>query len=163
MTPGESAASPAMAAPERAWAPPAPSFLRFLRDELTGLSQARRSRMLRMTALVVVVTIVSMALRVPEVAISAYMIFFFSRSEALTTVRTGVGGIVGLTLTIAFTFLLFLLTLAEPALRVPAMACVTFAGMYVMRSSPAGPLGLLIGFLGAYALSLADSGLPPRR
>src|SRR5919198_270789 len=120
MTSGESAASPAMAARERDWAPPAPSLLGFLRDELTELSPARRSRMLRMTALVVVVTIVSMALRVPEVAISTYMIFFFSRSDVLTTVRTGVGGIVGVTLTLAFTFVLFLLTLAEPALRVPA-------------------------------------------
>jgi multidrug resistance protein MdtO len=161
MTHGEYTASQAMGARERAWAPPAPPSLRFLRDELTRISPARRSRMVRMTTLVVVVTIVSMALRVPEVAISTYMIFFFSRSDVLTTVRTGVGGIVGLTLTIAFTFVLLLLTLAEPALRLPAMACVTFAGMYVMRSSPAGPLGMLIGFFGAYALSLADSGLPP--
>jgi multidrug resistance protein MdtO len=161
MTVDESTASPAMAARERVWAPPAPSVLRFLQDELTGLSPARRSRMLRMTALVVVVTIVSMALRVPEVAISAYMIFFFSRSDALTTVRAGVGAIVGVTLAIALLFVFYLTTFAEPALRVPAMACITFAGMYVVRASPAGPLGLLIGLVVAYALTFADPGTPP--
>jgi hypothetical protein len=58
MTLDESAARPAMAPRERVWAPPAPSFLRLRRDELTGLSPARRFRMLRMTAVVVVVAIV---------------------------------------------------------------------------------------------------------
>jgi multidrug resistance protein MdtO len=161
MTVGESTASPAMAARERGWYPPAPSFLRFLRDELTGLSPARRSRMLRMTALVVVVTIVSMALRVPDVALSAYMIFFVSKADVVTTVRTALGGIVGATLAIALTFVFYLTTLSEPALRLPAMACIIFAGMYVVRSSPAGPLGMLIAVVTGYALTFPDRGASP--
>jgi multidrug resistance protein MdtO len=160
MTSGESAASPAMATRDRAWAPP-PSFLRLLRDELTGLSPARRSRMFRMTALVMIVTIVSMALRVPEVALSTYMIFFFSRPDAAATVRTAVGGVVGVTLAIALIFVFYLTTFDEPALRVPVMASIIFAGMYVMRSSPAGPLGLVIAIVTGYALTFPDRGAPP--
>src|SRR3954454_23106675 len=65
------------------------------RDELT-VTPDRWSRMLRMTVLVVVVVVLSNALRVPQLGISAYMIFFFQKSDMPTTVRTGILGIVGL-------------------------------------------------------------------
>ena len=155
------AATLARAASERAWVPPAPSLLQFLRDQLAGLSPARWSRMLRITVLVVVVTIVSMALRVPDAALSAYMILFFSRPDQAATVRSGLGGIVTVTLALSVTFICLLLTLSQPALRVLAMACLTFAGMYVLQASPAGPLGMLIAFVTSYVLTLSDPGTPP--
>src|SRR3954467_14480309 len=68
-----------------------------LRDELT-VTPDRWSRMLRMTALVAVVVVLSNVLRVPQLALSAYMIFFFQKSDVVTTVRTGIAAIVGLTL-----------------------------------------------------------------
>ncbi len=42
-----------------------------------------------MTALVALVVVMSMALRVPEVGLSAYMIFFVAAGDAPTTVRVG--------------------------------------------------------------------------
>jgi multidrug resistance protein MdtO len=133
---------------------------RFLRDELT-VSPSRWSRMVRMTAVVTIVTIVSMALRVPEVAVSAFLIFLASASDVKTTVRVGVGATIAVTIAVVLTLVFYSLTLAEPALRVPAMAGVVFAGMYLMRLSAAGPLVWIIGFVTAYALTFGDRGIPP--
>ena len=126
---------------------------RFLRDELT-VSPSRWSRMVRMTAVVTIVTIVSMALRVPDVALSAFLIFMASASDVKTTVRVGVGATIAVTIAVALTLVFYSLTLAEPALRVPAMACVVFAGLSLMRLSAAGPLVWIIGFVSAYALTV---------
>src|SRR5437899_7963283 len=115
-----------------------------LRDELT-LSPARAFRMVRMTVLVALIVVISMAVRVPEVAISAYMIFFLAQRDVATTVLTAVGGLLGVTVAIALCFVCFLLTIAEPAARLPLMIALAFTGMYLMRSTPVGALALLLG------------------
>jgi multidrug resistance protein MdtO len=160
MTSDEMSASAPLARREREWTP-ARSWLLLLHDELSDISPVRWSRMLRVTALVALVTIISMALRVPEAAISAYMIFFVSKPDVAATVRVGLGGILAVTVAVALTLICYLLALSEPALRLPVMACLTFAGMYAMRSSPVGVLGFLIGFVTAYALTLVDRGYGP--
>jgi multidrug resistance protein MdtO len=129
-----------------------------LRDELS-LSPLRLSRMLKMTALVALVVVISMALRVPEVALSAYMIFFALQADAPTTVRTAIALSVGLTVALSLCFLFFSLTVAEPVLRLPLMALLLFGGMYLMsslRGSPLAALGLILGFITSYALTYAD-------
>jgi len=130
-------------------------FWQFLRDELT-LGPGRWQRMVRITALVSIVTIVSNALRVPELAISAFIIFFVSGTDVAGTLRTAIGGVVGLTIGIALTLFLFMLTAAEPALRLSLMAAGIFAFFYLMKVSRLGPLAFLIGFLSAYVLTLID-------
>jgi multidrug resistance protein MdtO len=136
--------------------------IRLVRDEL-ALTPDRWARMLRMTALVTVVVIVSNALRVPNLALSAYMIFFFSKSDVVATVRTGIAGVVGLTLVLTLAFVVYSVTLGEPALRLLAMGCAIFGGFYLLRSSPVGPLGLLIGLAISYALALVDSNASPEK
>src|SRR5438132_1655975 len=139
------------------------AVIRLLRDELM-LTPDRWARMLRMTALVTVVVIVSNALRVPNLALSAYMIFFFSKSDVVATVRTGIAGVVGLTLVLTLAFVVYSVTFGEPALRLLAMGCAIFAGFYLVRSSPPlGPLGLLIGLAIGYALALVDSDASPEK
>jgi multidrug resistance protein MdtO len=54
-------------------------------------------------------------------------------------------------------------TFGEPALRLLAMGCAIFAGFYLLRSSPVGPLGLLIGLAISYALALVDSNASPEK
>src|SRR5256714_1585752 len=137
------------------------AVMRLLRDELT-LTPDRWARMLRMTALVTIVVVVSNALRVPNLALSAYMIFFFSKSDVVATVRTGIAGVVGLTLVLMLAFVLYSVTFGEPALRLLAMGGAIFAGFYLVRSSPPlGPLGLLFGLAFGYSLALVDSVASP--
>src|SRR5499433_182223 len=151
----ENATSVLMTASLPSWAAPRSNFWRFLRDEL-ALSPPRTFQMFRMTALVMLVVIVSMALRVPSAALSAYMIFFVSKADVATTARVGIGGLVGVTIAILLSLVFYSLAFAEPALRLPLMACAMFAGMYFLRASPQGVLGLLIGFLTTYALTFID-------
>jgi multidrug resistance protein MdtO len=134
----------------------------FLRDELT-VSPARWSMMVRITVLVAIVTIVSNALRVPSLSVSAYLIIFGTGADVATTLRTGIGAVVAATIAVVLTFLVYLVTLNEPALRVPAMACLTFAGMYLMRTSKLGPLLFLIFFIATYSLTFPDRGASPEQ
>jgi len=136
--------------------------MQLLRDELT-LTPDRWARMLRITALVTIVVVVSNALRVPELALSAYMIFFFSKSDVVATIRTGIAAVVGLTVLLAVMFVIYSATFGEPALRLFAMGCAIFAGFYLVRSSPVGPLGLVLGLLTSYALALVDSDASPEK
>src|SRR3954468_10645812 len=136
--------------------------MRLVREELT-LTPDRWSRMLRMTALVTVVVIVSNALRVPQLALSAYMIFFFSKPDVVSTVRTGIAAVVGLTLVLTLAFVVYCATFGEPALRLLAMGCAIFVGFYLLRSSPVGPLGFLIGLVISYSLIEVDSGASPEK
>lgn len=126
-----------------------------LHDELT-LTPERTFRMLRMTALVTLVVTLSMALRVPDAAISAYMVFFVTKSDTATTVKVGVALVAGVTVALAMVFVFFSVTVADPALRLPLMALLIFGGMYFMRTSPVGALGLAIGFITAYSLTEVD-------
>jgi multidrug resistance protein MdtO len=133
-----------------------------LRDELT-LSPARAARILRMTVIVALVVVISMALRVPEVAVSAYMIFFFAQRDVATTLLTGVAAVIGLTVALVLCFVAFLATIDEPALRLPLMVVLAFGGMYLMRATAAGALGLVIGFIAYYALTYPDQVPSPER
>jgi multidrug resistance protein MdtO len=143
------------AAAEAAFAPPRWPFLRFLRDELT-LEPGRWERMVRITAIVSLVTVVSNALRVPELAISAFVIFSVSGADVATTVRTALGGIFAMTLAIVFALVLFTFTAAEPLLRLAVMACSIFVFFYFMKISRLGPVAFLVGFLSAYVMTLFD-------
>src|SRR6266404_1739570 len=111
------------------------------------LSPGRTARILRMTSLVALVVVISMALRVPEVAVSAYMIFFFAQRDVATTLLTGVAAVIGLTIALVLCFLCFLVTVDEPGLRLPLMVVLAFGGMYLMRATAAGALGLVLGFI----------------
>src|SRR5215467_6705173 len=82
---------------------------------------------------VVLCVIISMALQVPELALSAYMVFFISKeTKALTTI-TGLGGLIGLTIAVCATLELFKFTYGHPELRIPAMAIALFVGMWLSR------------------------------
>ena len=126
-----------------------------LRDELT-LSPERAARIVRMTVIVALVVVISMALRVPEAAVSAYMIFFFAQRDVALTVLGGVAAAIGLTVALMLTIVVFLVALDQPALRLPLMVLFAFGGMYLMRATPAGAIGLVVGFIIFYAFTFAD-------
>src|SRR5215468_8345994 len=129
--------------------------IELVRDALM-VSPPRLARMLRMTAIVALIVVISMAKRVPDAAVSAYMIFFIAQRDVATTVGVGLGGVLGITLAIALALLCFVLSIGEPALRVPLMVALAFGGMYLMRATPAGVLGLLLAFVPFYSLTFAD-------
>ena len=80
-------------------------WLGWLKRELAPTS-ARKIRTAIIVAGAVLCVIISMALQVPQLATSAYMVFFISKESKLLTTNTGVGGVIVLTIGIGATLLL---------------------------------------------------------
>jgi uncharacterized membrane protein YccC len=137
-----------------------PAFLPFaslewFKRELapTHLRQIRTAIMVGGTVLCV---IISMALQVPWLDVTAYIIFFMSKETKFLTTVTGVIGLIAVTIGVGVTLLLYTFTYGHPELRIPAMAIVLFFGMWLSRVFVIGPLGFLIGFVVSYSQSIAE-------
>jgi len=109
-----------------------------------------------MIAGAVLCVIISMTLQVPELATSAYMVFFVSKENKLLTTNIGVGGGIVLTIGIGATLLLYKFTYGHPELRIPGMAITLFLGMWLSRVLVLGGLGFLFGFIVAVSQSVGE-------
>jgi uncharacterized membrane protein YccC len=130
-------------------------WLSWLKRELAPTS-ARKIRTAIIVAGAVLCVIISMALQVPQLATSAYMVFFISKESKLLTTITGVGGVIVLTIGIGATLLLYKFTYGHPELRIPGMAIALFLGMWLSRVLVIGPLGFLLGFVVAVSQSVGE-------
>src|SRR5437868_11515461 len=116
---------------------------------------ARRTAI--MVAAAVLCVIISMTLQVPELSVTAYMPFFMSKESKFLTTLTGVIGLIGLTIGIGASLLLYKFTYGHPELRIPGMAIALFLGLYVLCIFVLGPLGFLIGFVVAGSQSVGEA------
>ena len=124
----------------------------------TGLREIRTAIMVGGTVLCVVI---SMALQVPEVTLSAYMVFFISQKTKHLTILIGLLGLIGATIGIGETLLLYKFTYGHPELRIPGMAMALFLGMWLSRVFVLGPVGFIIGFVASYGQSVAEQAPSP--
>src|SRR5258705_11113284 len=100
---------------------PAPfGWLDWLRRELAP-SHDRKVRTLILIGGTVLCVTISMTLQVPQLATSAYMVFFISKENKKVTALVGVVGLIGLTIGIAASLLLYKFTYGPPDLRIPSM------------------------------------------
>src|SRR5437762_8307472 len=130
-------------------------WLGWLKRELAPTS-TRNIRTAIIVAGAVLCVIISMALQVPQLATSAYMVFSISKENKLLTTITGVGGVIVLTIGVGATLLLYKFTYGHPELRIPGMAIALFFGMWLSRALTIGPLGFLLGFLVAVSQSVGE-------
>jgi hypothetical protein len=131
------------------------NWIGWLKSELAPTSP-REIRTAIIVAGAVLCVIISMALQVPQLATSAYMVFFISKERKLITTITGVGGVMVLTIGIGATLLLYKFTYGHPELRIPGMAIALFLGMWLSRALVMGPLGFLLGFIVAVSQSVGE-------
>jgi Fusaric acid resistance protein family len=127
----------------------------FKRQLASTPNRARRTAI--MVGAAVLCVIISMTLQVPELSVTAYMPFFVSQETKLKTTVVGVGGLIGLTIGIGITLLLYKFTYGYPELRIPGMAIALFLGMWLSRVFVIGPLGFLIGFIVAVSQSVGEA------
>ena len=127
----------------------------WLKGELAP-SRRREIRTAIIIGGVALCVIISMALQVPELDLTAYMIFFISQETKLKTTVVGVLGIIGVTIAIIGSLLLYKFTYGHPELRIPGMAIALFLGMWLSRALVIGPLGFIIGFVVAYSQSIGE-------
>src|SRR6516164_1995293 len=110
----------------------------------------------RIVVVVLAAVAISETFRIPDIALSAYLVLFLSGREAASTVRTALISGIAVVLAIFATIAVFMLSLSEPALRIPLMAVMTFGAMFLSRASPLGPVFFVAGFIIAYGLTLGD-------
>jgi uncharacterized membrane protein YccC len=130
-------------------------WIGWLKHELAP-TRTRKIRTAIIIAGAVLCVIISMALQVPELDLSAYMIFFISQETKLKTTVVGVLGIIGVTIAIIASLLLYKFTYGHPELRVPGIAIALFLGMWLSRALVIGPLGFIIGFVLAYSQTIGE-------
>jgi uncharacterized membrane protein YccC len=135
-------------------------WIGWLRQELAP-TRAREIRTAIIVAGAVLCVIISMTLQVPELATSAYMVFFASKESKLLTKITGVGGIIVLTIGLVATLLLYKFTYGHPEARILGMAIALFLGMWLSRVLVVGPLGFLLGFVIAVSQSVGEAAPSP--
>jgi len=132
-----------------------PSWTGFLYAELK-VDRARWVRMASMTVCATLLTTVFLVFRVPLPAYGAYVAVMASQRDAATSITMSIGAIVAAMVAIAFSILLYLVDIDEPALRLPAMAVVMFGAMYLSRTPRVGPLLFLTGFVLVVTQTLVD-------
>jgi uncharacterized membrane protein YccC len=130
-------------------------WLAWLKRELAP-TRTREIRTAIIVGGVLLCVVISLALQVPELALSAYMVFFVSKETKRLTILTGILGFIGATVGIGGTLLLYKFTYGHPELRIPGMAIAFFVGMWLSRAFVLGPLGFILGFVVGYSQSLGE-------
>lgn len=157
------ATAPAATAPRAAGgAPPAvdegdPSGLFGLLWHEMAPTPGRFGNTLRIVVLVLLSISLSEVFRLPDAALAAYIVFFVSREEASSTILSATFGGLAVVVGVAAAIIVFMLSLAEPALRIPLVALFTFLAMFLSRASTLGPIVFGGGFILAYGLTLGDN------
>src|SRR5215467_16361372 len=126
-----------------------------LRRELRP-TPGRLGDSVRIVVVVLAAVAIAETFRIPEIAVSAYIVLFLSGREAVTTVRTSLAAGIAVVLAIFATIAVFMLSLSEPALRIPLIAVMTFGAMFLSRAATLGPVFFVAGFVIAYGLTLGD-------
>jgi len=131
------------------------NLVALLRRELRP-TPGRLGDSVRIVVVVLAAVAIAETFRIPELAVSPYIVLFLSGREAVTTVWTSLAAGIAVVLAIFTAIAVFMLSLSEPALRVPLMAVITFGAMFLSRAATLGPVFFVAGFVIAYGLTLGD-------
>jgi multidrug resistance protein MdtO len=130
-------------------------FFGWLSYELAP-KEGRAWSVARMATACSITVAIAMVFQIPEPTYMAYIVFLISRDERAATFVSAIGGLAAVTFAIIATLALSLVDLSEPALRLPAMAAMTFLGMYSVRVFALGPITYLAGFVIVLLQSVVD-------
>lgn len=120
----------------------------------------RLENTVRAVLLVLAVVAIGEIFRVPEIALSAYIVLFVSRAEAASTALTALIAGIAAILAIFAAILVLVFSLSQPALRIPLIAGMTFVAMFLARTAgELAPAFFAAGFIVAYGLTLGEEAL----
>src|SRR3984893_7030247 len=125
-----------------------------LRRELRP-TPGRLGDCLRIVVVLLVLVAIAETFRISGIALSRYIVLFVSGREAVTTILTALLAGTAVVLAIFVAIAVFMLSLSEPALRIPLMAVMTFVAMFLSRTATPGPVFFVAGLIVCYLLRLA--------
>src|ERR1700678_2882174 len=131
------------------------AFLRFLAQELAP-GAGRGLAIARIAAACTITVTIAMVFQIPLAAYMAYMVFLTSKDDVAGTARTAVAASLAITLGVIFSLGLAQISLGDPAIRLPAMALMTFLAMFSVRTFAMGPISFLAGFIVVTMQSVVD-------
>ncbi|NPT59826.1 FUSC family protein [Paraburkholderia elongata] len=127
----------------------------FLKRELAPFP-GRVNVMLRCMLTSAIVLVVSMALEVPELALSLLVVFYVTQSNVVVTRLVGVMFIVGSTLAIGLSILLLKFTFDYPLLRIVTASLLFFGSVYLLRVLKIGVVFFIVAIVVIYVQSFVD-------
>jgi multidrug resistance protein MdtO len=130
-------------------------FLAFLAQELAPRA-GRGLAVARIAAGCTITVAIAMVFRIPLAAYMAYMVFLASKDDIAGTARMTVAASLAITLGVIFSLGLAQISLGDPAIRLPAMALMTFLAMFSARTFALGPISFLAGFIVVTMQSVVD-------
>jgi multidrug resistance protein MdtO len=133
----------------------APGLAEFLARELRP-TPGRLADGLRDVVVVLIVVGIAETFRLPDIGLSAFFALFLARREAVSTVLTAVIVVIVVTTAIVATIAIFMLSLSEPAPRIPLMAVATFFAAFLARTATLGPVFFTGCLIIAYGLTFGD-------
>src|ERR1700733_15184175 len=143
-----------MATLARREAPGSP-LLAFLAQELAP-REGRGLAVARIAAACTITVAIAMVFKIPLPAYMAYMVFLTSKDDVSATATIAIGGALAITFAVILTLGLAQISLGNPALRLPAMALLTFLAMFSVRTFALGPIAFLAGFVTVTMQSVVD-------
>src|SRR5580658_6990562 len=130
-------------------------FATFLAQELAP-REGRSLAVAQIAAATTLTVAIAMVFRIPLAAYMAYLVFLVSKDDRKATIVTALGGVIAVTLAVLLTIGLSLIDLGDPAIRLPAMALITFLAMFSVRTFALGPVSFLAGFIVVTMQSVID-------
>jgi len=130
-------------------------FLAFLAQELAP-REGRGLAVARIAAGCTITVAIAMVFRIPLAAYMAYMVFLASKDDIAGTARMTVAASLAITLGVILSLGLAQISLGDPAIRLPAMALMTFLAMFSARTFALGPISFLAGFIVVTMQSVVD-------
>ncbi|MGF6482308.1 FUSC family protein [Paraburkholderia sp. JPY419] len=127
----------------------------FLKQEL-GSFPGRMNVTLRCMLTSAIVIVVSMALEVPELALSLLVVFYVTQSNVVFTRLVGIMFILGSTLGIGLSILLLKFTYDYPLVRIVIASLMFFCSAYLIRVLKIGVVFFIVAIVVIYVQSFVD-------
>lgn len=132
-----------------------PTFMTELLADLAA-SPDRIRGSLEITAQVMIVTLLCMTMKVPESALSCYMVFFAWRDNSGEAIFTAIKLTLAATLAIVVATVTMRYVVDDPMIRLFFLTGFTLLGMYLSQATRIGPMAASGAFVLAFALTLYD-------
>lgn len=110
----------------------------------------------KIALLCALVTATAMLYKIPEAAISCYLVIFLMRADASETIGQAVGLIGLATVIVAVMAPLMTATMDSAFLRILVMAAATFVTLYLSSATSLGETGAIIGLVIAFIMTLSS-------